>query len=101
MRAFISTILFIFCMLNSVHADEGSSFTHDGLQKFYVQGSAVEVANNGIFVNFEGDILCVTGVFVDDAGIYIAGLGTCSYCGRPNNDVGQCQNPRCKNYGKG
>ena len=65
MRVFISTLLFIFCILNSVHADEESAFTHDGLQKFYVQGSEVEVANNGIFVNFQGDIFvchrCICG----------------------------------------
>jgi hypothetical protein len=39
--------------------------------------------------------------FVDDAGAYIAGFGTCRYCHKPNDDLGRCQNSRCKHYGKG
>jgi hypothetical protein len=101
MSKFISFFLLILCCASTVKAFDGSTITASGLQKFYIQGSDVKVANNGIFVNFEGDILNVAAVFVDDAGAYIAGLGSCRYCGKPNDDLGQCQNPRCKNYGKG
>lgn len=98
---FISLFVFATCFISSTYAFESGSYSSNTLQKHYVQGSDVKVANNGIFVNFEGDILNVPAVYVDDAGAYIAGLGCCRYCGRPNDDMGKCQNARCKNYGKG
>lgn len=98
---FMSILMLAVCFISSIYAFEGSSYSPSSLQKHYVQGNDVRVANNGIFVNFEGDILNVPAIYIDDAGAYIAGLGCCSYCGRPNDDMGKCQNARCKNYGKG
>ncbi len=92
-------VLFLGCS-GILQAFDGSAFTAEGLQKFYVQGNDVRVANNGIFVFFEGDMLNVSAVYVDSNGAYIAGLGSCRYCGRPNDEFGNCQFRRCKNYGK-
>jgi len=95
----ITLLLMVLSFAMSINAAEG--FTENGLQKFYVQGENVKVANNGIFVLFEGDMLNVSSIYLDSQGAYIAGLGVCSVCRYPNDDMGRCQNPRCRNYGKG
>jgi hypothetical protein len=98
---FISLFLSLLCISNAAHAFDSAVFTESGLQKHYIQASEVKVADDGIFVNFEGDTLIVSSVFVDADGAYIAGMGHCRVCGRPNDDMGRCQWPRCPNYGKG
>lgn len=98
---FISFFLIILCCASAVQAFDGSTITASGLEKHYIQGSDVKVANNGIFVNFDGTILNVSAVFIDEAGAYITGLGSCRRCGFPNDDMGKCQNPNCPNYRKG
>lgn len=98
---FISFFLVVLCFSAAIHAFDGVTHTEADLQKHYIQGSDVKVANNGIFVNFEGTMLNVSSLFIDDAGVYIIGLGTCRRCGYPNDDMGKCQNPKCSNYRKG
>lgn len=99
MKKCISFILLIFCCSNTIQAFDDSTLIAAGLQKHYIQGSDVKVANNGIFVNFEVCILNVPSVYSDLQGSYIISLGSCSECGLPNDDEGSCQNPTCPNYG--
>lgn len=95
---FLLVLFAIYCFSNCGFAQE--SIYKQDCQKYYIQASDVRIANNGIFVNVEGDILCVNAIYVDDIGVYIAGWGTCRSCNRPNDDLGRCQNARCRNYGK-
>lgn len=95
----ISLLLLILCISSGLQAFEG--VTENGLQKFYIPSGDVRVANNGIFVLFEGDMLNVSSVYLDNQGVYIAGMGVCRYCHKPNDDMGRCQYARCPNYGKG
>jgi|GEM_PF-6132824 hypothetical protein len=86
-----------------MHAHEPahiSAFTPEGLQKFYVNASDVKVADDGIFVNFSGSTLIVQSIYTDECGCYIVGRGYCGYCGRPCDDMGRCQWPKCPNYGR-
>lgn len=92
-------LLILCCFSNVLLAFDDAAITEEGLQKHYIQSSDVEIANEGIFVNFEGDILNATAIFVDNVGMYIAGLGTCRVCHTPNDDLGRCQNSRCQNDG--
>lgn len=94
-------LLAVFLIFSAFSNFSFASNTHSNeSQKFYVQSSDVKVANNGIFVNYEGIMLNVSAIFVDEMGSYISGLGVCSYCHRPNDDLGRCQNARCPNYGR-
>ena len=98
---FISFLLVALCFSSATFAFDDACFTADGLQKFYVQSTDVKVANNGIFVLFEGDMLNVSAIHFDSYGAYIAGMGVCRYCDKPNDNTGKCQNARCRNYGRG
>lgn len=100
-KGLVFFFLLIVCFSSNVQAFGEKTFFGDGFQKHYIQGVDVRVANNGIFVNFEGTILNVSSVFMDESGAYIVGLGTCSRCGFPNDDMGKCQNARCPNYRRG
>ena len=98
---YLTTFLLLFLAGSTMYATAQKTYTKEGLEKFYVPAHDIVVVNNGIFVNFEGETLIVSSVHLDSSGAYIAGLGSCNYCGLPNDDMGKCMNPRCKNYRKG
>ncbi len=56
--------------------------------KFYVEPGTVYIAPDGIFLNVEDNFVPISGVCVDEGGIYVLGYGWATMV--------RCQNPKCR-----
>lgn len=104
-RRFFSILVFIFLTLGTVdsyalESGLGCSIAQVQGNKVYLKPGSIQIANNGIFINIQGQLQAIDHLEMDEQGVFFdisrsaANESRCRVCGFPLV-FGFCLNPAC------